>query len=236
MTGVIGAMDVEINRVAAALENVETEEIAGLTFRKGTLHGQPLVAAKCGVGKVNAAMCAQIMILTYGTDLLINVGVAGGIARGAGLKIGDSVVGTSVAQHDVDLTPLGLAKGMLDEPNMSRFPCDPSVSARIQKAAEAEGLRVFRGALASGDQFIASEETAARIHRESGAVAVEMESGAIGQVCYLNGVKFCAIRSISDAADEAADVSFPEFCEMAAERSLKILSRYLETENRRAEK
>jgi len=217
MLGIIGAMDIEVNRLVETMEDAQTEQIAGITFHKGTLNGCDVVVARSGVGKVCAAVCAQLMISRYGTDALVNTGVAGGIMRD--LRQCDLVVADAFIQHDIDTTALGDPPGLVSElgvvemicsRRMSNILCDISTEAR-------------RGQIATGDQFIADHDRAKYIAQEFGAAACDMEGGAIAQVCMMNKVKFAAVRCISDNADGSAGMDYSAFAVQAADRCAGLI-------------
>lgn len=111
MTGIIGAMKIEIEALNAQMENRQTKTVSGIEFTSGTLCGREVVTAVCGIGKVFAAMCAQTMILLYSPDRIINTGVAGSLSMK--LNIGDIAVSDFVVEHDMDTSPLGDPVGMI---------------------------------------------------------------------------------------------------------------------------
>ncbi len=223
--GLIGAMTVEVETLRDRCENRVDHVISGRNFYEGNLCGHDVVLAVAGVGKVNAGMCAQTMILKFAPDVIINTGVAGGI--GSGVKILDVVVASSVAQHDMDTSPLGDPIGYIDGINMVEIPCDEDSTARLCAAAKACGVDPVCGLIVSGDQFIGSEEQIAKIRASFNAKAAEMESGAIGQVCTYNGTPFTVLRAISDGGDEAANMNYPQFCKLAVAKSVEIIEAYL---------
>lgn len=223
--GLIGAMTVEVETLKERTENKRVSVISGMEFVEGTLCGQSVVLAVAGVGKVNAAICAQTMILKFQPDVIINTGVAGGI--GSGVKILDVVVATEVAQHDMDCSPLGDPVGWLYGVNKVEMACDEQHCNRICAAAESVGVKPFRGMIVSGDQFIGSKEQIDKIKEHFPAMAAEMEGAAIGQVCCLNQTPFCVIRAISDGGDDEANMNYPQFCKLAVAKSVEILEAYL---------
>lgn len=223
--GVIGAMKAEIEGLKAAMSGMETKTVAGIEFFTGTVSGREVVAAVSGVGKVYAAMCAQTMILEYNPSVIISTGVAGGHKS---LRVGDVVIAGSVVQHDIDTSPLGDEAGFISGINLINIPCSKKLSENLMRAAEAVGGIEYKyGVIATGDRFICSRHDADAISEKFDALAYEMESASIGQVCYINGVEFAALRAISDNGDEEASESYSEFMPMAAERNIKILKKYL---------
>ena len=222
MIGLIGAMTVEVELIKGSMTEKREETISGITFVQGKLEGVDCVAAVSGIGKVNAAMCAQTMILRYHPRLIINTGVAGGM--GKGIKISDIVVADSVVQHDMDTSDLGDPKGFISGIDRIQIPCDEELNDKVRAAAGAvEGLACHQGIIATGDQFVGSKDKLNRLMEEFGAVACEMEGGSIGQVCALNKIPFAVIRAISDHGDDEASVDFPAFASQAAQKSIELL-------------
>ena len=223
--GIIAAMQIEAEALKAKIEAPVEEKISGLSFTEGMLFGVPVVVAVCGEGKVNAAISAQTMILRYGIDLLINTGVAGNLSDT--LNVGDVAVATDTVEHDYDLSPLGYEKGYVLGVNGIHVSCDEYAVGLISEILSALGVRHLEGTIASGDQFIGGKEPKERICSAFGAIACEMEGGAIGHVAALNGVPFCVIRALSDNADGSAPENFGAFAEKAAETSVKVTEEFL---------
>lgn len=226
MIGIIGAMSVEIEGIQARIEQAETRVIGGNTFVSGKLCGRDVVAAQCGIGKVNAAICTQTMILTYAPELIINSGVGGSLTKG--LTFGDIAIADKLVQHDVDTSPLGDPVGLVSTVNKIFFECDERAVRVIHDIVnQMDGVSGTIGTIASGDQFIASGERKEWITEQFGAIACEMEGGAIAQVCSVAGVKCAVIRAISDNADDVSHMDYGQFVMMAAERSIEVLLRML---------
>ena len=226
LTGIIGAMQVEIDALKQLIKNPTAETVSGVEFVRGQIGAQDVVVAQCGIGKVFAALCAQTMILRYGTDRVINVGVAGTLTESLGLL--DIAVSDALVQHDMDTSPLGDPVGLISGINIVRIPASEELAQEMTAAAERLGLRTVRGVIASGDQFIADETRKRSIRDTFDAVACEMEGAAIGQVCYVNGVDFAVLRCISDnASEEAGQMEYPELCRRAAEQSQRLLLEFL---------
>lgn len=227
LIGIIGAMDVEINGLKAVMNDLISETVSSVEYCRGKIYGTECIAAVAGVGKVNAAICAQTMILKYAPDMIINIGVAGGLSPELGT--GDIAVADSVVEHDMDTTPLGEPAGYIGGLDRVYIDCDKTMADRLFKAAsEIDGLIVRRGVIASGDQFIASSEQRSRIIDNFGAIAAEMEGASIGHVCAMSGVPFGVIRAISDGANGESPMSFPAFADMAAKNSINIILKLLE--------
>lgn len=224
--GILGAMQVEVDLLLAKLENTEKEHISGYDYFKGLLCGQNVVIARCGVGKVNAAVCCQTMILTYHPDLVINTGVAGGLSKK--LNIGDIGVARDLVQHDVDTTAVGDPIGFVSTVNCLAFPCAQWAVDGILAAVAAQGnLKGEVVRIATGDQFIEKREDKMRIVSLFQADVCEMEGGAIAQVCYINRTDCAVIRAISDAMDGEHHIEFAQFVNMAAENSSNVLMHFL---------
>ncbi|MGG3282676.1 5'-methylthioadenosine/adenosylhomocysteine nucleosidase [Paenibacillus solani] len=221
--GLIGAMDEEVELLLAQLENKETTVKAGVTYASGTIHGKRVVVCKSGVGKVNAAVTTQILIDTFGVSKVLFTGVAG--ALHPELNIGDIVISSSCMQHDMDVTPLGFARGMIPYQEVSDFPADPHLIELAEEACKEQAAGHFIiGKVLSGDQFIASRETVQTLYEDLGGACAEMEGSAVAQVCYMNSVPYVVIRSMSDKADGSAHVNFPEFTVKASKLSHEIVS------------
>lgn len=225
MLGMIGAMEREVDMLRGAMEQVSVLEHAGLRFYSGTLLGKDVVLCRCGPGKVNAALCAQCMIERFAPQEIINFGVAGGI--GDEVEITDIVVARDVCQHDMDTTAVGDEIGFISGLGRVKIPCDEGILRRLLDAAVQVGARVHVGTVASGDQFISTRGQRERVKNLFQAAAVEMEGGSVGHVCFQNGVKFGVMRCISDSGDEAAQMEYPAFCEIAAKKSMEIIRAFL---------
>lgn len=226
LIGIIGAMELEVDALKKLMTNEEIRKISTIDFHRGTINGVETVVAVAGVGKVNAAVCAQTMILTYSPDLIINVGVAGGLWDG--FKIGDIAVADYVVEHDMDTSPLGDEKGFITGINMVKMPCDNKISSMLEEAAKKVGeISVKTGIIASGDQFINTQEERDSILNSFDAIAAEMEGGSIGHVCVMNNIPFGVLRAISDGANDDSHMDYPEFAKMAANNSIKIILEFL---------
>ena len=222
----IGAMPPEISLLQESLQNLRSEHLADFDIYCGEYAGKNVVLALSGIGKVNAAL-STALVLQHRPDFVINTGSAGGL--GSGLKVGDVVIGTQTAHHDVDVTAFGYAIGHV--PQMpARFESDPALCAAAEKAAAAfEHAAVHRGLIVSGDQFVHSSESVAEVRRHfPDAQAVEMEAAAIAQSCHRFGVPFVVVRAISDLADEEADTSFETFLKTASVHSAKMVLQLIE--------
>jgi len=227
MIGILGAMSVEIDEIKSRIENQKTESVGGFEFVRGLLSGKPVVAAQCGIGKVNAAVCAQTMILTYKPALIINVGVGGSL--NPALRYGDMAIADKVVQHDFDVSSLGDPVGLVATVNRMYFECDPETVAHIKSVVGGmAGVHGMTGTIASGDQFVADAAVKERIVRNFNAICCEMEGGAICHACLLGGVKCAVIRSISDNADSGSTTDYGQFVKLAAQHSTDVLCKVME--------
>lgn len=225
MIGIIGAMGVEVRALADLLENKKSEKISGVEYLSGTIFGREVVLAVCGVGKVFAAICAQTMILKYNPEIIINSGVAGTLSDE--LSIGDIAISDYVVQHDMDTSPLGDPVGLLSGINIVKIPADEVVCKKIESAVKKTSTNYRIGTIASGDQFLASNDVKKRIVDNFGAIAGEMEGGSIGHVCYVNKVPFCVLRAISDCADGSGAENYMEFLDKAAANAVSVMKNFI---------
>ena len=229
MTGIICAMQLEADGILARAENIQTEEIYGMKFSSGTLGGKDVAVVVCGEGKVNAAMCATVLIDRFRPDAVINSGVAGALSPL--VSVGDLVIGSKVVEHDMNMRPLGYKQGevCLPEGTLSFFECDKNIATRLAAICKTlPDTGVAQGIIASGDVFISDRRKRLRINDRFGAVACEMEGAAIGHVCYRCGVPFGVLRAISDDLDENKGMDFVKFCRLAADKTVAVMERFFE--------
>ena len=217
--GIIGAMDIEVEALVKEMQAVHKVERAGMSFHEGILYGLQVVVAQCGIGKVNAGICAQIMISEFHATHLINTGVAGSLDPS--LDIGDIVVSVDAVQHDYDISDLGFHKGEIPYTGLYACPADRTLRTLAVDAASkaAPEIRIVEGRVCSGYQFIASDASKITIIRNFGGLCCEMEGAAIAQVCYLNQIPFVVIRAISDKSNSDSTISFDQFKAEAASHS-----------------
>ena len=228
MIGIIGAMDVEIEGLVSLIENPVYETVSNINFISGDAFGKKIVVAKCGIGKVFAAICAQTMILKYKPDCIINSGVAGGVCRD--LDIGDIAVASDVVQHDLDTTALGDPKGLISGINIVNVPCNTELSEKLFEAAKNCGFNSKIGTLATGDQFVAKgSESLDELRKLFNPLTTDMEGASIGQTCFVNAVPFTVIRALSDKADDNADCDYVENLKKSSENSFKTLEQFLKS-------
>lgn len=227
MIGIIGAMQSEVELIVSSLEDKKCEEISGIQFFSGRLSGKSVVVARCGIGKVFAAVCAQTMILRYGARMIINTGVGGAIS--SELDIGDIAVSDFVVQHDMDTSALGDPVGLISGINVVKIAASDKIIKAVCETAQKLGVKCVVGTVASGDQFVSAKDKKTYIEQTFGAVVCEMEGAAIGQVCYVNKVPFCVLRAVSDKADGSSSMDYMTFVGMAAEKNAKLLMSVLES-------
>ena len=208
MLGIIGAMDVEVRTIKDKMTGTVTTRAAGCDFVTGELEGVMITVVQCAPGKVNAALCTQLLIDRFQVDRVINIGVACSLSERVVIK--NIVIATDVCQYDIDITALGEPKGFING-----------------LGAINSGERIHRGTVASGDTFIGTAALKSAIAGEFDALCGEMEGGAVGQVCAANGVPFAVMRAISDGGDENAAMDYPTFKKIAAELSATILTRFV---------
>ena len=227
MIGIIGAMAIEVDGIAAMMDNMTVETISSMKFYKGTLCGKETVTAQCNPGKVNAAICAQTIIMKYSPDIIINTGVAGGVDEE--LNICDVAIGTDSVQYDMDTTALGEPLGYISGLNMVRIPCDERISSLLAGCARAAngGGVVKKGTIATADRFLSDPNIKINIRKKFGAIAAEMEGGAVAQAASMCGVPFAVVRAISDLADGTAAASFEQFEQHAADISARAVMQAL---------
>ena len=218
--GIIGAMEGEVAAIISRLENPSCELVGGIKFHVGNLSGKRVAIAKCGIGKVFAAMCAQAMILKYAPALIVNTGVGGALDKS--LKPLDIVVATRLVQHDMDTSPLGDPKGLVSGINKIFFDADERAGALLVSLARGLGAGCVQGTVASGDRFIAERSDKERIAEDFGAAACEMEGAAIAQVAFVNDTPFAVVRAISDSADGDASMDYMAFLGKATEMSTAL--------------
>lgn len=221
--GIIAAMDLELNELKAAMADTETETVSGIEFVRGTVGGRPVVAAVCGIGKVYAAMCAQTMILRYAPDAIVNIGVAGTLTKDLGVM--DIAIAGQVCQHDMDTSALGDPVGLVSGADRIYFPADLTIVGTLEQCADTLGFRHSTGTIASGDQFIHTPEKKQYLSEQFGAIATEMEGGSVGQVCFVNGVPFAVLRTISDG--DGGTMDYNTFAALAARNSIQVVRAFI---------
>ena len=225
--GIIGAMEEEVAVLKQEMDIEETVDYASMQFCKGTLCGKNVVIVRSGIGKVNAAICAQILADKFNVDVLINTGIAGSLD--AAIDIGDMVISTDLVEHDMDATIFGDPLGQ--DPRMDKFSF-PAEANLIEKAVAANeeanpDIKTFTGRIVSGDQFVSSAEVKEKLVKNFQAKCTEMEGAAIAHAAYLNKVSCVIIRAISDKADNSATMDYPTFEKKAIEHSVRLVRNLL---------
>ena len=227
MIGIIGAMEEEVAALKEDMDIQETVEQASMVFCKGKLCGKDVVVVRSGIGKVNAGICAQILVDRFQADMLINTGIAGSLD--ARIDIGDMVISTDALHHDMDATIFGDAIGQIPRMDTLAFPADEELVRKAAKANEKANpdIRTFTGKVASGDQFISSREAKEKIVENFHPLCVEMEGAGIAQAAYLIKVSYVIIRAISDKADNSATMDYPTFERQAIAHSVRLMKELL---------
>lgn len=217
ITGIIGAMAVEVEKIISVMKVEKEDTIADMTFFSGTLNDKNVVVVKCGMGKVNAGICAQLLISIFGVDRIINTGVAGSLNNK--LNIFDIVISSDAVQHDFTVEFIGFKKGEIPYTGKFAFEADDTLVELALKTTKEKfpEINAVKGRVCSGDQFISEAEQKNRIIDNFAGDCCEMEGGSIAQVCYLNKVPFVIIRAISDKPDETEAVEYPVFEKKAAQ-------------------
>lgn len=207
--GIIGAMDVEVERIAREMTDASSESFARSAFTVGKIDGQKVVVVQSGIGKVNAALVASALVMRYGADAVLMTGIAGTVTRE--LHTLDAFVPTEFLQHDVTMP--GCEDGYIDVLDEVYIPAVEELSAALAAASGAK-----RGTMATGESFVGSAAVAADIARRfPKAMGVDMESAAVAQVCARLGVPFACLKVISDGCD---DGEYADFKQAAADKAV----------------
>lgn len=222
--GIIGAMELEVEELKAGMTVSNVIRKAGMEFREGVLNGTEAVIVRSGVGKVNAALCVQILADMFQVTHIINTGVAGSL--NAALDIGDILISSDAVHHDVDATIFGYQPGEVPQLGIREFRADEKLAALAKDTCETvnPGLKAVIGRVVSGDQFISTREVKQKLKDQFRGDCTEMEGASIAQGAYLNEVPFVIIRAISDKADESAEVEYPVFERAAAKHSARLVA------------
>ena len=221
LIGIIGAMSEEVEALKKAMKISDKLHKAKMDFYRGELWSKEVVVVVSGVGKVNAAICTQILVDFFDVDKIINVGVAGGV--GKKVEPGDVVIGTSLIQHDIDTTMFGERLGQVPRLDVFDFKSDPVLVDKARKVRIDSQCKVHEGIIVTGDQFISCPQKVQFLSDTFHALAREMEGASIAQTAYLNNKPFIVIRSISDNASTGANMEFKEFVPIAVNNSMIFL-------------
>lgn len=225
--GIIGAMGEEVSELIALMEHTEASTRAGMEFYEGTINGKDVVVVQSGIGKVNMAMCAQILADCYAVDCLINTGVAG--ALDARLRVGDIVIARDAVQHDMDVTALGDPLGQVPRMDVWAFPADEKlaeIAYAVNKKVNPD-VAAYMGRVVSGDQFIGDPVKKEALIRNFDGTCCEMEGAAMAQTAYRNEIPCLILRAISDQADGGAQVSYETFLGAAVANLMRVLREML---------
>lgn len=222
--GIIGAMEEEVAKLKENMQIQETSVIAGMEFCQGICEAQNVVIVRSGIGKVNAAVCTQILCDVFKVNAIINTGVAGSLKNE--INIGDIVLSEDALQHDMDATGFGYDPGVIPRMEESVFKGDETLLKLAQKVCQEVNpdIQVFRGRVVSGDQFISDHDVKQRIVNSFGGFCTEMEGAAIAQTAWLNKVPYLVIRAISDKADGSAEMDYSEFEMKAIEHTVRLMT------------
>ena len=219
--GIIGAMSIEVENLKKAMTDLKITEKAGMEFYEGKLENLPAVVVQCGVGKVNAALCVQVLCDLFEVTHVVNTGVAGSLCND--LDIGDFVVSDDAMYHDFDCAPINpnYAIGQVPGLPVRTFKADELLIKMAYEAAQSVSKAKI-GRVASGDQFVCNKDKKNKIIADTGALCTEMEGAAIAHAAWRNGVPFVILRAISDKADDSAEMDYPTFELIAAQRSTTV--------------
>lgn len=224
MLGIIGAMDEEVAKLKEKMTQVEIRTMAAMDFYHGMLEGKEVVMVRSGIGKVNAAVCSQILVDYYHVSAIINTGIAGSLRNE--INIGDVVLSADTLQHDMDATGFGYPVGQIPRMEVLSFQADRHLREVAKACCQAviPEIGVHVGRVVSGDQFISDKQKKAWLAETFDGYCTEMEGAAIGQAAYLNGIPFLIIRAISDKADDSAEMDYAAFEAAAIDHSVKLLT------------
>lgn len=221
--GIIGAMELEVQALKAEMSVSRIVKKANMEFYEGALNGVDVVIVQCGIGKVNAALCTQILADLFEVTHIINTGVAGSL--NAKLDIGDIVISRDALHHDMDVTIFGYRPGEVPQLGLREFPADERLTKLAKEACERVNpdINVLLGRVVSGDQFISQNEVKDRLIQVYQGDCAEMEGASIAHGAYLNHIPFVIIRAISDKADNSAEMDYPAFEAAAAKHSAALV-------------
>lgn len=230
MIGIIGAMEEEVRTLIDSMDEKEVYTQAAMTFYKGILNKKQVVVVQSGIGKVNMAVCTQILVDKFQIDAVINTGIAGGLYKD--LKVGDIVISSDALQHDMDAVAFGYEPGMIPRMETSIFTADQKLIREAQETCREVNPEIgcFVGRVVSGDQFISNNEKKHFLIDQFGGYCAEMEGAAMAQAAYLNQIPFVILRAISDNADQEAAGTYEEFEEAAIKHIVRLVLGILDRE------
>ena len=223
MIGIIGAVIEEaeaIKKEIKEIKEIKETVISGISFFTGKFNDRDVVFVQSGIGKVNAAITATLLIEKFKVSEVIFSGVAGSLDER--LKVGDVVIGRDIVQHDVDATAFGYKMGQIPQMKEWAFESDKELVERAGNISNFDH-HIFFGRILTGDQFVSKKDVKIQLGKDFEALCVDMESGAVAQVCTRLGVRFLIIRSISDSITDESDMEYETFVKLAAKNSTKIL-------------
>lgn len=222
--GIIGAMDLEVDQLKNQMNIDRIIKKASMEFYTGTLNNVDVVIVRSGIGKVNAALCVQILADVFQVTHVINTGVAGSL--NATLDIGDILISTDALHHDIDVTIFGYQLGEVPQMGFREFKAnDAMIAAALESCKEVNpDINVRTGRVVSGDQFISSREVKEHLISTFHGDCAEMEGASIAHGAHLNDIPFVIIRAISDKADDSAEMDYPTFEREAAKHSAKLVA------------
>lgn len=225
--GIIGAMELEVEELKGKMVIRRRVEKASMEFLEGKLNNVEVVIVRSGIGKVNAAICAQILCDCFKVTHIINTGVAGSLKNE--INIGDIVVSMDALHHDVDVRVFGYPLGEVPQMGCLAFPADERLAQLAVSCCKEVNpeIAVYTGRIVSGDQFISDKQVKETIISNFQGFCVEMEGASIAHAAYLNHVPFVIIRAISDKADDSAEMDYPSFEKAAAAHSAKLVEHML---------
>ena len=230
MIGIIGAMDKEVDDLKAVMSGLgeesqpKVEKHAGMEFWTGTLSGHEVVLVRSGIGKVNAAVAAEALAAIFNVRAIINTGIAGSLD--ADIDIGDIVLSTDALEHDMNVKGLGYERGIIPDQEESIYVADEKIRSVAKTACEkvCPDVKVFEGRVVSGDIFVSEKDMKDKMIASFSGMCTEMEGAAIAHTAWLNQIPYLIIRSISDKADDSAEMDYPTFQKKAIENSVKLVT------------
>ncbi|HFI0120711.1 TPA: 5'-methylthioadenosine/adenosylhomocysteine nucleosidase [Streptococcus suis] len=224
--GIIAAMPQELKILVEQLQDKLESDVLGRTYYQGRIGQHEVVLVQSGIGKVMSAMSVAILADRFAVDAIVNTGSAGAVSDG--IAIGDVVVATHLAYHDVDVTAFGYAYGQMAGQELY-YPADQALLEKLTSVLAEQEMTSHQGLIVTGDSFIAGQDKIATIkHHFPEVLAVEMEGAAIAQAAVNTGKPFLVIRAMSDTAQGDANITFDEFIIQAGERSAQTLIAFLE--------
>ncbi|MEF9939264.1 MAG: 5'-methylthioadenosine/adenosylhomocysteine nucleosidase [Clostridium sp.] len=223
MLGIIGAMDEEVAKIKEVMSDVTVQTVAGMDFFEGKIDSKEVVVVRSGIGKVNAAICSQILVDRFPIQAIINTGIAGSLKNE--INIGDIVLSTDAVQYDMDASGFGYKVGQIPRLDTFSFKADEELLKLAEECNQQVNpdIQAFTGRVVSGDQFVSNKEKKNYLSETFEGSCTEMEGAAIAQAAYLNHVPYLVIRAISDKADDSADMDYEVFEAQAILHSVRLL-------------